>query len=130
MTANPHIKNIVLQGEFCGEGIQKNRLKLKTAEWFVFTVNINRKRTSLYVLEEVCKAAGVTMVPLEEEDEDLIEKYKTLEDLLDRANGQYPNGGPKEGIVIRPVEPKYSETLSGPLSLKVLNNKYLLKHDN
>lgn len=33
----------------------------------------------------------------------------------------------KEGIVIRPVEPVYSKLLEGPLSMKVLNNDYLLK---
>ena len=33
----------------------------------------------------------------------------------------------KEGIVIRPLEPVYSKTVEGPLSMKVLNNDYLLK---
>lgn len=33
----------------------------------------------------------------------------------------------KEGIVIRPVEPVYSKILEAPLSMKVLNNEYLLK---
>lgn len=33
----------------------------------------------------------------------------------------------KEGIVIRPVDSVYSRTIEGPLSMKVLNNDYLLK---
>ncbi len=33
----------------------------------------------------------------------------------------------KEGIVIRPLEPVYSRIVEGPLSMKVLNNDYLLK---
>lgn len=52
----------------------------------------------------------------------------SIEALLERADGQYPNGGKKEGIVIRPTEPVFSKTLSGPLSMKVVNNKYLLKN--
>ena len=33
-----------------------------------------------------------------------------------------------KGIVIRPKEPVHSYTLSGPLSMKVINNKYLIKN--
>lgn len=47
--------------------------------------------------------------------------------LLERAKGKYDSGVNKEGIVIRPTEPVYSPTIEGPLSMKVLNNEYLLK---
>ena len=50
--------------------------------------------------------------------------------MLERADGDYPNGGKKEGIVIRPVEPVYSTTISAALSMKVVSNKYLLKNDD
>ena len=33
----------------------------------------------------------------------------------------------KEGIVVRPKDPVYSPLLSGPLSMKVINNDYLIK---
>lgn len=36
-------QSIVLQGEWCGEGIQKNRLKLKKPEWFVFIARVDDK---------------------------------------------------------------------------------------
>ena len=35
--------------------------------------------------------------------------------------------GKKEGIVIRPVSPVYSPTIGAELSMKVVNNNYLLK---
>lgn len=54
----------------------------------------------------------------------------TVEALLERADGEYPNGGKKEGIVIRPTEPVFSERISGALSMKVVNNKYLLKNED
>ena len=122
-------RSLTLQGEFCGEGIQKNRLRLKKPEWYVFTVLIDGRRVGLYEMEAVIKALGAVMVPLEEVGNGLDLKYPTVEDLLLRADGSYPNGGKKEGIVIRPVEPVFCPLVSGPLSMKVVNNKYLLKND-
>ena len=52
-------------------------------------------------------------------------KYSSVDDLLKRADGKYPNGGPQEGIVIRPTTPVYSDLLGADLSMKVINNKYL-----
>ena len=123
------IQSISLQGEYCGEGIQKNRLRLKKPEWYVFTVNANGKRLNLRDSQKIAGMIGEAFVPIEERGEDLPSKYPTIEALLERADGQYLNGGKKEGIVIRPTEPVFSKTLSGPLSMQVVNNKYLLKND-
>ncbi len=78
---------------------------------------------------EVCKKLDLESVPIEEIGTDLPAKYPTVEALLERADGNYPKGGRKEGIVIRPTEPVYSELISGALSMKVVSNKYLLKND-
>jgi len=51
-----------------------------------------------------------------------------VEALLDHADGEYPRGGKKEGIVICPTEPVYSELINGALSMKVVSNEYLLKN--
>ena len=53
--------------------------------------------------------------------------YDAVEKLLDRAKGRYESGNRKEGIVVRPVIPCYSKILDASLSMKVLNNEYLLK---
>jgi hypothetical protein len=92
-------------------------------------VLIDGRRVGLYEMEAVIMALGAVMVPLEEVGNGLDLKYPTVEDLLLRADGSYPNGGKKEGIVIRPVEPVFCPLVSGPLSMKVVNNKYLLKND-
>lgn len=47
------------------------------------------------------------MVPVEEIGTDLPSRYPTVDSLLERADGEYPNGGKKEGIVIRPTEPVF-----------------------
>ena len=119
--------DIAIQGEFCGAGIQKNRLKLIKPEWYVFTIIDlkTHRRVSLVRMRELCEQLKLKMVPIEEEKE--IFQYDSVEDLLERAKGKYVSGMNKEGIVIRPIEPVYSKTIEGPLSVKVLNNDYLLK---
>lgn len=124
-----NLRTLTIQGEFCAPGIQKNRLRLTKPEWYVFTVRENGKRVGLKRMTEVCKAIGLDMVPIEEIETDLPSKYPTVEALLERADGDYPRGGKKEGIVIRPTEPVYNETIGGALSMKVVSNKYLLKNE-
>ncbi len=126
---NNKISDLVVQGEWCGAGIQKNRLKLLQPEWFVFTVNINGKRVGLEKITEIVQYIGASMVPVEETGDDLTLRYTDIDALLFRAIGEGYNHTQREGIVIRPKDPVYSTTLSGPLSMKVLNNKYLLKNE-
>ena len=122
-----NLSDLAIQGEFCGAGIQKNRLKLKKPEWYVFTmIDLKpHRRLSLAKMKELCGILNLKMVPVEEE-RDLFE-YDSIEELLERAKGKYTSGMNKEGIVIRPLEPVYSRIVEGPLSMKVLNNDYLLK---
>ena len=121
------IDNIAIQGEFCAPGIQKNRLKLTKPEWYVFTiVDLDKgRRVSLLQMQALCELVGLNMVPVEEVKQEF--RYSTIEELSERAKGKYESGLNKEGIVIRPIIPVYSKTIEGPLSMKVLNNDYLLK---
>ena len=120
--------SIVIQGEYAGPGMQKNRLKLNRPVWYVFDIRINGKRVPFEEMMELAKLFHLTTVPVEETDIDLPSKYPTVEALLDRADGLYESGTRKEGIVIRPTVPVYSDILGTDLSMKVINNKYLLKH--
>ncbi|MDR0685551.1 MAG: RNA ligase (ATP) [Spirochaetaceae bacterium] len=113
-------KNIVIIGEICGPGIQKNRLRLPAPEWYVF--DIQDWDSGVYVpydrLLEICASMGLPVVPLEERGDSFA---YTLEDLLEKAKGKYPSGLDKEGIVVRDaLFPK-------SVSFKVLNNDALLK---
>lgn len=117
--------NIAIQGEFCGPKIQKNRLKLLEPHFYVFDmIDLNTNQYIPY--DEMCKIAeelGLEMVPLEEKGEAF--NY-TVEELLEKAEGLYPSGQQKEGIVVRSLTP--TRLLTGQrLSFKVLNNKFLLK---
>lgn len=119
--------SIVVQGEFCGGGIQGNPLKLIKPEWYVFTISDadTRRRWPLDEMIALCDEAGLTRVPVEEREDCFC--YDSVESLLLRARGTYASGATKEGIVVRPLEPVYSKILQAPLSMKVINNDYLLK---
>lgn len=121
---------LTIQGELCAPGIQQNRLRLAKPEWYVFTIRENGKRVGLKRMLQICEALDITPVPIEEVDTDLPSKYPTVEALLARADGEYPNGGKKEGIVIRPTELVFCPLISASLSMKVVSNKYLLKNDD
>jgi len=124
------LNEFVVQGELCAPGIQKNRLKLTKPEWYVFTIIENGNRVGLNRMLDICKELGFDTVPIEEVDVDLPSKYPTVEALLERADGEYPRGGKKEGIVIRPTTPIYNHKIQGNLSMKVVSNKYLLKNED
>jgi len=113
-------KNIVLTGEICGPGIQKNKLRLSALEWYVFDVKDWDAGTYFSYDEavKICADFEISMVPLEERGEEF--SY-SLETLLEKAKGKYASGLDKEGIVVRDIQhPK-------ALSFKVLNNDALLK---
>ena len=123
------LRTLTIQGELCAPGIQRNRLRLAKPEWYVFTIRENGKRVGLNRMLELCEMLDFAHVPIEEVGVDLPSKYPTVEALLERADGEYPNGGKKEGIVIRPTEPVFCPMISASLSMKVVSNKYLLKNE-
>jgi RNA ligase (TIGR02306 family) len=113
-------KNIILIGEICGPGIQKNKLRLPAIEWYVFDIiDMDAGYCIPYdKICEICATLGVSVVPLEERGESFA---YSLEELLEKAKGKYPSGLDKEGIVVRDAERPKS------ISFKVLNNDALLK---
>ena len=123
------LKTLTIQGELCAPGIQQNRLRLTKPEWYVFTIRENGKRVGLKRMLLICEALDMTPVPIEEVGMDLPSKYPTVEALLARADGDYPNGGKKEGIVVRPTTPVFCPLISASLSMKIVSNKYLLKNE-
>ena len=122
-------KRVYVIGEWCGMGIQKNKLQLQKPYWYPFTVNVDGQRLGLDMMKDVVATLRLKMVEVEEIGKNLKSRYPTVDDLLERAseNRMHVYPGECEGIVIRPVEPVYSEILGKDLSMKVINNKYLLK---
>ena len=119
--------NIAVQGECYGENIQGNKLGIKGRDIKVFDVwDIdNQKYLGLDNIKTACLSLELPMV-------DIIYRGGcnfTLDDLIKMANEvKYPNGAVGEGIVCRPVNTTYSEVLGRRLSVKVISEKFALKH--
>jgi RNA ligase (TIGR02306 family) len=116
-----------VQGEICGEGIQKNRLGLMGKQLFVFNVFDIKAGKFLDYKEfrSFCSRHLLATVPIE-----MTGKFdiKTVSELLDLAEGFYPGTeNQREGIVIRPIIEQHSPTLGCRLSFKSISNKFLLK---
>ncbi|MCL1816149.1 MAG: RNA ligase (ATP) [Clostridiales bacterium] len=122
-------ENIAIQGEFCGHGIQKNRLKLLTPNLFVFDIvrleeNGARPKMGLHDLQSYCGRLGLDMVPVEEVGDSF--DY-ALDTLIEKARGKYSSGADKEGIVVRTQKFQHNPELQHKMSFKVLNNDFLKK---
>lgn len=121
-------KNIAIQGEIVGEGIQANKLKLTGLDLFVFNI-YDIDKSNYYNFEDFinfCKELGLKTVPILNPKKQFLQK-PTIEELLERAKGNYESGNPQEGIVIRPIKEELLHTL-GRFSFKVINNDFLLKY--
>lgn len=119
--------NIGIQGEIVGVGIQKNRLELKDKDFFVFNVyDIDNARYFSYnEMCEICNRLELKRVPLLEKIK--MDNSYNINKFLEMAKGKYEGtNNHREGIVIRPIEERYSKVLSGRMSFKVINNDYLL----
>lgn len=117
--------NFSVQGEICGPAIQKNRLKLTENNFFAFNVySIDDKRyLDLDEMLDFCNRLNIPTVPIETK----MTLNHSVKDLLEMAQGKYPGGHEREGIVVRPTKEMYSEILKGRASFKVISNKFLLK---
>jgi RNA ligase (TIGR02306 family) len=115
--------NIALQFEIAGPGIQKNKLGLKEVTPFLFDIYSIEDRVYYGFDDFISMAASLdfpTVHMLESgnkfgmNNDDLLRKY---------AEGTYPNGQQREGVVIRTMEPEF--TVKGNrTSFKVINLLY------
>jgi hypothetical protein len=122
-------EDIAIQGEFCGEGIQKNRMKLMEPHLYVFDViklyeGGGGEKSGLAELQRYCNLLDMEMVPIEETGDNF--NY-TIAELLEKARGKYPSGLDKEGIVVRTQKQGHNHAINHKMSFKVLNNDFLKK---
>lgn len=122
-------RNVALQGEIIGEGIQGNPEKLRGQQFHVFDVfDIDRgshcgmdERHAIVDALRVL-GAGVRTVPLLEVS--TLERFGgSMAQVLAYAEGPSLNPGTsREGVVFK--------RLDGGLSFKAISNSYLLKHSD
>jgi len=123
-------KNIAIQAEACGGKIQGNPLGLNSFQMFVFNVKEfdTGKWYNWQEINELCNQLQIPVViPVSEPF--TFDDTWTMARLQEEANkaiyltstGQERKA---EGIVLRPITPKYSPILGKSLSVKILNQDY------
>ncbi len=125
-------KNICVQGEMVGPGIQANRLGLSEIDLYLFNLyDIDTGKYAGYnELVAFGEKHGLKVVKnVYRLDFGGVVGPRDVNHLLGIANGlNYDNGTPAEGIVWRPLEETYSDTLKGRMSFKTISNRYLEKY--
>lgn len=119
-------KNIALQGEIAGPGLQKNPMGLKDLELFIFNVYDidSQKYLDFNDFKRVTEDLDLKMVPMLFDN--ILFTHMSIDDFLEMAKGNYEGTNhPREGIVIRSLVEKYSNALEGRLSFKCINPEYL-----
>jgi RNA ligase (TIGR02306 family) len=118
-------RNLSLQGELCGPGIQDNRDKLPKLDFYVFDIFDIDKHKYLSQNERIAVlrdigAPYIKQVPFVEIRQF---DFATMEDLEKYAEGPSLNKDVKrEGVVFKSIE-------NPDVSFKVISRSYLVKHD-
>lgn len=120
-------RNIAVQGELIGEGIQKNFEKIVGQDFYVYTVfDIDNQ---VKVLPEdrrkIVEELGLKHVPVYETDFDLASNFKTIDDMIAYADGPSMNTKVREGVVFKANQ----YVANNHFSFKAISNRYLLKYD-
>jgi RNA ligase (TIGR02306 family) len=118
-----------IQGELCGNGIQRNQLKLEDVKIFVYQINQNGKYMTYEEMKNFCNnSLHCDIVPLISnlEVESTIKLWvnplQKLQDLADKQ--KYSSGLDGEGIVVRPSSYPKGYSSRRPLGFKLINRNY------
>ena len=112
-------QKIVIQGEICGEGIQKNKYNILGYKLFVFNLIINDRKYRTIDIERILKPYGLQTVPIENTNVELVE---SIDEMVKDAEG-------KSSIYNTEREGKVWRDIGNNISFKVINPKFLLKND-
>lgn len=121
-------EGFAIQGELIGGKIQGNPLKRPAMEFYAFNVFFipTGEYLNYHSFVAVCKAHNIPMVPIFNDNFNLIDNIDELVELA-TGNSILNESKLREGIVIRPLIEQRDARL-GRLSFKVINPEYLLKH--
>lgn len=112
-------QKIVIQGEICGEGIQKNKYNISGYQLFVFNLIIDDKKYRTVDIEKMLKPYGLQTVPIEDIN---VELASSIDEMVKNAEG-------KSSIYKIEREGKVWRDIKNNISFKVINPKFLLKND-
>jgi RNA ligase (TIGR02306 family) len=119
-------KNIAIQGELIGEGIQGNHEGIKGQDFYVFDIwDIDNRRycTPDERRDILAQIPGIKEVPVTEKAIAIFQVYDTVDKLLAHADGPSLKAAIREGLVYKSCNLINGETVS----FKAISNKFLLK---
>jgi len=118
-----------IQGELCGNGIQRNQLKLEDVRIFVFQIKTNEKYMTYDEMKDFCtNKLKCDVVPLvshlnvETSVKLWVNPLQKLQEVADKQ--KYSSGLDGEGIVVRPQSYPRSFQSRRPLGFKLINRNY------
>lgn len=117
-------RNLALQGELIGPGIQGNKEKLSTHDYFVFDIwDIDKQahlapKERMAIINELC----LKSVPILFEEFDVFGTFKSVEEILAFADGKSMNNDNREGIVFKSIDYVDDEIIS----FKAISNRFLM----
>lgn len=122
-------ENIVIQGEVCGPGIQKNRYNLSEYDLFVFNLIRDGKQVSVNEMLAFCEINGLKTVPILDMNFKADFGEKTRNEIIDymvemsKGKSILNPKIEREGIVVRLNE-------DPRVSFKVINPNFLLQKED
>lgn len=123
-------KNVAIQGELYGPGVQDNLLQVDKISFAMFNIwDIdNQVYLGMNDLVEFGSKMNIPIVPIIETGDACKHTLDTLREISN--NLKYPNGNLAEGIVIRPIHANinFNSKVSGRISGKVISENFELKH--
>jgi len=120
-------RSIALQGEVMGEGIQGNREKIQGHKFFCYKIfDIDKQEFLIRDKRiEILKELNIESVPFIDNIK-VSERFKSIEEILEFAEGESLNHPIREGLVFKSLE-----LVDGKeVSFKAISNKFLLKGGN
>lgn len=112
-------QKIVIQGEICGNKIQKNKYNISGHELFVFNLIIDGQKYRTIDIEKILSPYGFKTVPILNTN---VELLPSIDMMVEDAEG-------KSEIYNTEREGKVWRSTDNQVSFKVINPKFLLKND-
>lgn len=115
-------KKIVLQGEIVGEGIQKNKYRIKGIEFLAYNLIVDGVKKTTTQMQEILFDCSIPIKVVPILDFDII-LPDTVEEVIELSKGKsiLNKDVEREGIVVRSDDCK--------VSFKAINPVFLLKND-
>lgn len=115
-----HLKNVAIQMEIFGAGVQKRDYSLKEHDYRVFHIVSNKQKFSMDKVVEICNKYGLKHVPIIDDNYILPDSIEELQAFVESERSKI-DGKLKEGIV-------FYDKKTGTNYFKFVSPEFLIKY--